>query len=126
MRLAFSIWFSLILLFVNLHQSLAYAVFQSNQETLADEKCLERGIEGNSCQGACVLKELLQPTPQKERSPFTTPVLKLDELFANVAFDYSFEYQGMVETTVNTDYLLFNAQFVIFKIWNPPKGQSEW
>lgn len=80
-----------------------------------------RNVEGNTCQGTCVLKELLEPTPQKDKAPFTTLQLKWDEFFTNEDFAFSFAYPNMLKALISTPYLLYDTQSLIFKIWHPPK-----
>lgn len=53
-----------------------YWVFQARQSTIAEDYCVSRGIQGNSCQGSCFLKLTLE---EQEREHGRAPLLQLHD-----------------------------------------------
>jgi hypothetical protein len=121
MRLIIPLWLSIIVLLINLQQSIIYSFFKANQTNIATEQCEMRELEGNSCQGSCVLRELLAPVPIQEESPFLGFDLKVDE-FVGSCTDKSLLplHPFMVEPL-----FLFLSSItlhsLVFKIWRPPQ-----
>ncbi len=121
MRLITIIGFSVILILASLYQSLALLVFQSSQELIATEYCEQKELKDNSCQGACVLKELLKATPEKEQSPALQVKLELDELFANSLLVFSSLKIYFSKSEYASFYQTYPLEAIVYQVWHPPK-----
>ena len=60
------------------------AWFEFNHETIAKELCEKKDVEGNCCQGSCVLKKQLEKTSEPESLP------GLPEILVRVSFQFVF------------------------------------
>lgn len=123
MRNLLTIGFTLIMLIANLHQSMNYAFFKVNQPNIASDKCEMRSIEDNNCQGACVLRELLQPKDEKEH-PISLLELKLDEYLSTFNYTSSLTTLAFIDSKPKSKDPLWLDKFLIFMIWRPPQNSA--
>ena len=80
-----------------------------------------RQLESNSCQGLCVLRELLSPTPFQEKVPLVELDLKVDEFvdfqtesIASSLYHFQEENLGLFLSSISIHSL-------VFEIWRPPQ-----
>jgi hypothetical protein len=121
MRLLISIWLSTVVLLINIQQSIGYGFFKANQNIFATEQCEMREWEGNSCQGSCVLRELLSPAPFQEKVPFVELELKVDEFVGFQTESTAFSLYHFQEENLGLFLSSISIHSLVFEIWRPPQ-----
>jgi hypothetical protein len=121
MRLLLSIWFAVVMLAANLHQSASFAFFKANEKAIINEHCEMRELDNNSCQGSCVLRDLLEPDNHKEELPFSVPDLNLDEFLSTTNTSLKLENVKVVREAISLYCKPLLDQSLICKIWRPPQ-----
>ncbi len=120
MRNLLTIGFTFIMLIANLHQSMSYAFFKINQPNISSEKCEMRRVEDNNCQGSCVLREMLQPSEERE-NPVSWLDLRLDEYLNNDLEEFSLNVFKPFVAKTGFNVQVWLDKTLVFKIWRPPQ-----
>ena len=120
MRNLLTIWFTFIMLIANLHQSVSYAFFKINQPNISSENCEMRLVEDNNCQGSCVLREMLQPSQERE-NPVSWLDLRLDEYLNNDTEEFSANVFKLFDAKPVFNVQVWLDKLLVFKIWRPPQ-----
>ncbi len=102
------------------YNSLVLALFETQQSYFASELCEQKEVEGNTCQGSCQLRALLQ-TKEEPEAPFAPnfteeiSFLLFDE--GNLKQPFPFTSQPLLKFPAPE---VFLAEGMKRLVWRPP------
>ncbi len=116
-----SIVLSFFVLTAVTYNSLVLWVFESNRDFFATEKCVERAVEANSCQGACQLRALLQDDKpvDEPKAPVFTEEIELWLNLPNQITQLSAQVLLLKQRFTWETYLIQDG--IKGSIWRPPQ-----
>ncbi len=123
MTRAASLILILMLFMATVHNSLLFVQFEVQQDYYATERCEQKEIEGNDCQGQCQLKAILQGDSQDSPSAPAIPPYQEEVLyFVGVQLNWSSqEFSDTVDNSHWKDLPNRNTQKGFMEaIWRPP------
>jgi hypothetical protein len=109
-----------LILSISLHKTVIHASFSLNQDYIAENLCIEKDIEGSTCNGHCYLKKQLDQT---QESPQSNLVSTPDHLL-NLFFDDDLSSVAPIlheNCMNNAEYLSPHSSSFPTNIFHPPR-----
>lgn len=115
-----SLVFGGLILSISLHKTVIHASFSMNQDYIADNLCIEKDIEGSTCNGHCYLQKQLDQTQESPQSDVVSAPDHLLNLF--FGDDLAFVVPSSHQTVVNNvEYLSPHSSSHPSNIFHPPR-----
>ena len=67
MKLVYTLFISLVVLFSSFNNALVFITFKVNQKEIAQNLCVKKEIKNNTCKGQCYLAKQLKKAAEKEQ-----------------------------------------------------------
>ncbi|MBS2098681.1 hypothetical protein [Carboxylicivirga linearis] len=120
MKKVLVIFLSAISLTASLHYSFTLLIFKINQNYIAQNLCIQKEIEDNTCQGCCHLKkELTKQNNQETNLPEESQRKVLIDFFPNRII--SFNPSHTAQKVLFGSYQIFYMLRITKDIFHPPK-----
>lgn len=121
MKLVYTLFISLVVLFSSFNNALVFITFKVNQKEITQNLCVKKEIKNNTCKGQCYLAKQLKKAAEKEQKESQNVKEKQEIIYILPPLSYaSIAIADFKEQGSNSKRIIGMPKAISFAIFHPP------